>query len=99
MPSGIQTPRTATIIIIIISIFLFLHLGILVQDLHHRSLLLLVLDQQAASTADVFDDIDNFAEAGGGAAGLREACEAEVSAASVFEYDEDFDDEGYGLDL
>ena len=95
MPSGIQTPRS----VIIIIIFMFLHLGILVQDLHHRSSLLLVLYQHATSAADVLDNIDDLAEAGGGATGLREAREAEVGAASVFEYDEKFNDEGYGLDL
>ena len=95
MPSGIQTPRS----IIIIIIFMFLHLGILVQDLHHRSSLLLVFNQHAPSAADVLDNIDDLAEARGGATGLREAGEAEVGAASVFEYDEELDDEGYGLDL
>jgi len=95
MPSGIQTPRS----VIIIIIFMFLHLGILVQDLHHRSSLLFVFNQHAASAADVFDNIDDLAEAGGGATGLREACETEIGAASVFEYDEEFDNEGYGLDF
>ena len=95
MPSGIQTLRS----VIIIIIFMFLHLGILVQDLHHRSSLLLVLNQHAASAADVFDNIDDLAEAGGGATGLREAGEAEVGAASVFEYDKELDNEDYGLDL
>ena len=95
MPSGIQTPRS----VIIIIIFMFLHLGILVQDLHHRSSLLLIFNQHAASAADVLDNIDDLAEAGCGATGLREACEAEVGAASMFEYDEELDNEGYGLDL
>jgi hypothetical protein len=95
MPSGIQTSRSITIIII----FMFLHLGILVQDLHHRCPLLFVLDQHAASAANVFNNIDDFAEARGSAAGLCEAREAEIGAASVFEYDEEFDDKGHGLDL
>ena len=95
MPSGIQTPRS----VIIIIIFMFLHLGILAQDLHHRSSLFLVLNQHAASAADVLDNIDDLAEAGGGATSLREAGEAEIGAASVFEYDEELDNEGYGLDL
>jgi len=95
MPSGIQTPRS----VIIIIIFMFLHLGILVQDLHHRSSLLLVLYQHAPSAADVLDNIDDLAEARGGATGLREAGEAEVGAASVFEYDEELDNESDGLDL
>jgi hypothetical protein len=30
---------------------------------------------------------------------LREACEAKIRAASVFEYDEELDDKSYGLDL
>lgn len=95
MPSGIQTPRP----VIIIIIFMFLHPGILVQDLHHRSSLLLAFDQHAASAADVLDNIDDLAEARGCATGLREACEAKVGAASVFEYDEKLNDESYGLDL
>jgi hypothetical protein len=89
MPPGIQTTSF---------IFSF-HLGVLVQDIHHRSLLLLILNQHAASPADVFDNIDDLAEAGGCTARLREARETEVGAATVFENDEEFDDEGYGLDL
>lgn len=77
----------------------FLHLGILLQNFHHVRLLLLVLNQHTARATHILDDIDHFAEAGGGAAGLREAREAEVSAVSVFEYDEEFYDEGYGFDF
>ena len=77
----------------------FLHLGVLVQDLHHRSLLLFVFYQHAASSADIFDNINDLAEAGGRATSLGESCEAEVGAASVFEYDEEFDDKGDRLDL
>ena len=94
MPSGIQTSPTTPIIALS-----SLHPGVLVQDVHHRSLLLFVLDQHAASATDVFDDIDNLAEAGGSAARLGEAREAQVGAAPVFEYDEEFDDEGDGLDF
>jgi hypothetical protein len=89
MPPGIQTPPF---------VFSF-HLGILVQDLHHRSLLLLVLDQHAASTAHVFDNIDDFAEAGGCAAPTSASPASRRRAAPVFEDDEELDDEGYGLDL
>ena len=89
MPHGIQTT----------SIIFFLHLGVLVQDLHHRSLLLFVFYQHAASSADIFDNIDDLAEAGGRAASLSESCKAKVGAASVFEYDEEFDHKGDGLDL
>jgi hypothetical protein len=72
---------------------------LLVQDFHHSRLLLCVLDQHAASAAHVFDDIHHFAEARGGATCLREAREAEAGAVTVFEDDEEFDDEGDGLDL
>jgi hypothetical protein len=89
MPPGIQTSHI---------VFSF-HLGVLVQDRHHRSLLLLVFNQHAASPADVFDNIDDLAEAGRCTACLREAREAEVGAATVFENDEKFDNEGDGLDL
>lgn len=88
-PYGIQTT----------SVVFFFHLGILVQDLHHRSLLLFVFYQHAASSADIFDNIDHFAEAGGRATSLGESCEAEVGAAPVFKYNEKFDDEGDGFDL
>jgi hypothetical protein len=35
----------------------------LVQDLYHVHLLLRVLDQHAASSANIFDNIDDFSEA------------------------------------
>lgn len=88
MPSGIQT-----------TCLFFLLLGILAQDLHHRNLLFLVLDQHATSTTDIFDNIDHLAETGGCTACLRKTCKAEVGATSVFEYDKEFNDKGYGLDL
>jgi hypothetical protein len=88
MPPGIQA-----------SVIFFFHLGILVQDLHHRSLLLLIFNHHTASPANVFDNIDDLAEAGGCTACLSEARETEVGAATVFENDEEFDDEGDGLDL
>lgn len=89
MPSGIQAT----------GIISPLHLGILAQDLHHRSPLLLVLDQHAASATHVFNNIHHLAETGGCTACLREPREAEVGAAPVFEYDKEFNDKGYRLDL
>jgi hypothetical protein len=89
MPPGIQTS----------SVVFSFHPGVLVQDLHHRSLLLLIFNQHAASSANVLDNIDDLAEAGGCTACLSEARETEVGAATVFENDEEFNDEGDGLDL
>lgn len=72
---------------------------LLVQHLHHSRLTIRVLDQHAARTAYVVDDLDELAEAGCRATGLGEAGETEVCALAVFENDEELDDEGDGLEL
>jgi hypothetical protein len=72
---------------------------LLIQDLHHSRLLVRILDQHASSAAHIFDHINDFAEAGGGTAGLGEAREAEIGALAVFEYDVKLDDKGDRLDL
>ena len=72
---------------------------LLVQHLHHSRLPIRILDQHAARTTDVIDNLDELAEAGRRATSLREAREAQVCALAVFEDDEEFDDEGDGLEL
>jgi hypothetical protein len=73
--------------------------NLLVQDLHHGHLLLRVLDQHAASSANIFDNIDDFSEARSSTTSLCEACEAEVGALTVLKHDEKLDDERDRLDL
>jgi hypothetical protein len=70
---------------------------LLIQDLHHGCLFLQVFDEHASSSADVFDNIDDFAEARCGAARLGEAGEAEAGALTVLENHEELDYEGDGL--
>jgi hypothetical protein len=76
MPPGIQTS----------SVVFSFHPGVLVQDLHHRSLLLLIFNQHAASSANVLDNIDDLAEAGGCTACLSEARETEVGGLDLQVY-------------
>ncbi|KAF5846823.1 hypothetical protein GGP41_004856 [Bipolaris sorokiniana] len=52
-----------------------------------------------ASATDVLDNIDDLAKAGCCPARLCKSCKAEVGAAPVFEYDEEFNDKRYGLDF
>lgn len=79
--------------------FFVLVAKLLVQDLHHRRPPLGVLNQHAASTADIVDNLDDFAEARCCATGLCEASEAEVCALAMFEDDEELDDEGHRLNF
>lgn len=73
--------------------------GILVQDLHHSSLLLLVLHQHGPRPANVFDNVDDLAEARGSTTRLREARKAETGASAMLQDNEELDDEGDGFDL
>ena len=73
--------------------------ALLVQDFHHSHLPLCILDEHAPSAAHIFDNIDDFPEARGGAARLGEARETKIGPTAVFENDEEFNDEGDGFDL
>lgn len=49
--------------------------------------------------ADIFNDFDSSAEAGGGATGLSEARKAQVCTFVVFQDDEKLDDEGHRFEV
>lgn len=69
------------------------------NSLEHGIPLCNIFYEHTPSSADVLDNVDEFAEARSRSARLREPSEAELGAAIVMEDDEKFDDEGDRLAL
>jgi hypothetical protein len=69
------------------------------QYLAHGVLLFLILHEYAASTADVFDDVNHLSEARSGTFCLRKSGDAEARSVTMLKYNEQFDNKRNGLDL